>query len=84
MNVYFAILTVIFGPLIFMAFLRWLSKRVRRHVAKAEILSPDECLRKYGLTAELAQVGVAGTDGRRTLEELNLRSGCSCVCPDLI
>jgi hypothetical protein len=25
MNVYFAILTVIFGPLIFMAFLRWLS-----------------------------------------------------------
>jgi len=44
MNVYFAILTVIFGPLIFMAFLRWLSKRVRRHVAKAEILSPDEWL----------------------------------------
>ena len=37
MNVYFAILTVIFGPLIFMAFLRWLSKRARRHVAKAEI-----------------------------------------------
>jgi hypothetical protein len=32
-----------------MAFLRWLSKRVRRHVAKAEILSPDEWLRKYGL-----------------------------------
>ena len=49
MNVYFAILTVIFGPLIFMAFLRWLSKHVRRHVAKAEILSPDEWLRKYGL-----------------------------------
>jgi hypothetical protein len=47
--VYFAILTVIFGPLIFMAFLRWLSKRVRRHVTKAEILPPDEWLRKYGL-----------------------------------
>jgi hypothetical protein len=37
MNVYVAILTIIFGPLIFMAFLRWLSKRVRRPVAKAEL-----------------------------------------------
>jgi len=48
-DIYLAVVIIVFGPIILFTVTRRLADRARRHFAKAELLSPAEWLRKYGL-----------------------------------